>query len=137
MVPLLALTVAVLGWAIWTKRLAPSQIPPVLLMLAGAFLIVRANWLIGLGAVGIGLTWYRGLTWRLFGTRAKQTDEYALSSARWLLGVSASDDEAKIRARHRELISQNHPDRGGSEDRASELNKARDLLLDDLARKSR
>jgi curved DNA-binding protein CbpA len=34
------------------------------------------------------------------------------------------------------LIAQNHPDRGGSDERASELNKARDLLLDDLARKS-
>jgi DnaJ homolog subfamily C member 19 len=54
-----------------------------------------------------------------------------------LLGVSAHDDAERIRARHRTLISENHPDRGGSEERATELNQSRDLLLDALERKSR
>jgi hypothetical protein len=33
------------------------------------------------------------------------------------------------------LIAQNHPDTGGNAERAAELNKARDLLLDDLQNK--
>jgi hypothetical protein len=134
--PLALLVVAALGYAVWSKKLTLAQLPPILLALGGAFIALRGNWIIGIAAIGIGLTWYRGLTWRMFGTRANQTDEFALGKARWLLGVSANDDADRIRSRHRQLISENHPDRGGSEDRAAELNKARDLLLDDLARKS-
>lgn len=134
---LLGLVVAGLGWALWTKRITPAQLPPVLLALAGAFLALRGQWLIGLGAVGVGVSWYRGLTWRLFGLKSKQSPEYHLVNARALLGVSAQDDAERIRAKHRSLIAENHPDRGGSEMRAAELNKARDMLLDDLERKSR
>jgi hypothetical protein len=130
------LVAAALGYAIWSKKLTLAQLPPILLALGGAFIALRGNWILGIAAIGIGITWYRGLTWRLFGTRTEQTDEFALGKARWLLGVSANDDVERIRARHRQLISENHPDRGGSEERAAELNKARDLLLDDLAKKS-
>jgi curved DNA-binding protein CbpA len=52
-----------------------------------------------------------------------------------LLGVSRFDNAERIRERHRTLIAQNHPDTGGSAERAAELNKARDLLLDDLRNK--
>lgn len=136
--PFLGLLVAgLLGWALYTGRIKPAQLLPILLALGGVFIALRGQWIIGLLAVGAGVTWYRGMIWRLFGTRAKQTDEYALSAARWLLGVSAQDDAERIRARHRQLIADNHPDRGGSDERARELNQARDLLLDDLARKSK
>jgi hypothetical protein len=132
---LLALIAAALGWAVWKGKLRVEQLPPILLALGGAFLAVRGNLLFGLGAVAVAVTWYRGLTWRLFGTRAKQSDQYAIDKARFLLGVSRFDDAERIRARHRTLIAQNHPDTGGSDERASELNKARDLLLDDLDNK--
>lgn len=134
---LLALVAAVLGWALWTGKLRPQQLPPILLGIGGAFLAVRGNFLIGLGAVGIALTWYRGLTWRLFGLNTKQSDQYGIDKARFLLGVSRFDDAERIRARHRVLIAQNHPDTGGSDERAAELNKARDLLLRDLNTKPR
>ncbi len=52
--------------------------------------------------------------------------------ARWLLGVTVHDDAEAIRTRHRKLIAENHPDTGGSPERAAQLNKARDLLLDEL-----
>jgi hypothetical protein len=131
---ILALVAAgLIGWALWSGKLRLAQLPPLLLALGGAFIALRGGWILGIAAIAVGVTWYRGLTWRMFGTRTNQTDEFVLGKARWLLGVSASDDEERIRARHRQLISENHPDRGGSEERAAELNKARDLLLDDLA----
>jgi hypothetical protein len=135
--PFLGILVAALvGYALWSGKIRLAQLPPILLALGGAFIALRGGWIFGVAAIAVGVTWYRGLTWRMFGTRSEQTDEFALSKARWLLGVSANDGEDRIRGRHRQLISENHPDRGGSEERAAELNKARDLLLDDLARKS-
>ena len=133
---LVLLIVAALGYALWSKKITLAQLPPILLTLGGAMIALRGGWMIGIPAMLAGVTWYRGLTWRMFGTKATQTDEFDLSKARWLLGVSSHDDEDRIRARYRHLIAQNHPDTGGSEDRAMELNKARDVLLDDLAKKS-
>ena len=124
---------AALGYALWSGKVRLAQLPPIVLALGGAFIALRGGWILGLTAMAVGVTWYRGLTWRMFGSRALQTDEFDLSKARWLLGVSANDDAERIRARHRVLIAQNHPDRGGSDARATELNKARDLLLEDVA----
>lgn len=134
--PLALLIAAAIGYALYSGKLRLVQLPPILLAIGGAMIAMRGSLLLGVAAIAVGVTWYRGMTWRMFGTRAIQTDEYALSAARWLLGVSANDGEDRIRARHRQLISENHPDRGGSEERAAELNKARDLLLDDLNRKA-
>jgi DnaJ-domain-containing protein 1 len=50
-------------------------------------------------------------------------------SARRLLGVDRAADEATIRAAHRRLMAEAHPDRGGSAEEARALNAARDLLL--------
>ena len=59
----------------------------------------------------------------------------ALRAARELLGVSASASEAEIRAAHRRLIGQVHPDVGGSAAMAGRVNAARDLLVTELNRK--
>ena len=135
--PFLALLIAAaLGYAVWSGKIKLAQLPPILLTLGGAMIALRGGWMIGVPAMIAGVTWYRGMTWRLFGLNSKQSDEFGLGKARWLLGVSANDDAERIRARYRHLIAQNHPDTGGSEDRAMELNKARDVLLDDLAKKS-
>ena len=124
-----------LGWAVWKGKLQKQQLLPVLLGLAGAFLAARGSLLIGVAAIGIAALWYRGLTLRLFGSRAKQDKASEIDDARFLLGVSRFDNAERIRERHRTLIAQNHPDTGGSAERAAELNKARDLLLDDLNNK--
>jgi hypothetical protein len=134
---IIALIVAALGFAVWKGKLRTTQLPPILLGLAGAFLAARGNLLIGVIAIGVGVTWYRGLTWRLFGTRAKPSDQYAVDKARFILGVSRFDDSAYINERHRALIAKSHPDTGGSEERAKELNEARDLLLRELDTKAR
>jgi hypothetical protein len=132
---LLALIALALGWAVWKGKLRIEQLPPILLGIGGAFLASRGNLLIGVAAIGVAITWYRGLTWRLFGTRAKQSDQYAVDKARFMLGVSRFDNEESIRERHAALIAKNHPDTGGSSERAKELNEARDLLIRDLRNK--
>ena len=129
---LVVLIIAALGWAVWKGKLTKAQLPPILLGVAGAFLAARGNLLFGVAAIGIAVTWYRGLTWRLFGTRAKQSDQYAVDKARFMLGVSRFDNAESIRERHSALVTKNHPDTGGSDARAKELNEARDLLLRDL-----
>lgn len=127
-----ALLLAVLGWAYWTGKIKAQQLPPILLGLAGLFLSLRGQWLIGVGAILVALPWYRGMSWRLFGSKLKKIDQAAIDNARFLLGVSRFDNEERIKERHRILIAQVHPDRGGSAERATELNQARDLLLRDL-----
>ena len=52
-----------------------------------------------------------------------------LAEARALLGVGADADESEIRAAHRRLVAEAHPDHGGTDEAARRLNTARDLLL--------
>lgn len=124
-----------LGWAVWKGKLQKQQLLPVLLGLSGAFLASRGSLLIGVGAILIAAAWYYGLTLRLFGSGPKHGTRSDIDDARFLLGVSRFDNAERIRERHRTLIAQNHPDTGGCAERAAELNKARDLLLDDLHNK--
>lgn len=134
--PFLAiLLVGVLGWAFWAGKLRIQQLPPVILGIAGGFLTLKGALLPGIAAIGIAAAWYRGLTWRLFGLKSEQSEQYHIDKARSLLGVGSRDDADRIRARHRKLIAENHPDIGGNDERASALNEARDLLLATLAQK--
>lgn len=57
------------------------------------------------------------------------SDPRDAAAARRLLRVDRAADEATIRAAHRRLMAEAHPDRGGSEAEARALNAARDLLL--------
>ena len=51
------------------------------------------------------------------------------AEARAILGVSRDADAPTIRAAHRRLVVNIHPDRGGSADLTRRVNAARDLLL--------
>ena len=51
-----------------------------------------------------------------------------------LLGVPAGADAGAIRAAHRRLVADVHPDRGGSDEATRRANAARDLLLERLRR---
>ncbi|MGB5076391.1 MAG: hypothetical protein WBO17_02800 [Sphingorhabdus sp.] len=133
---LLVLVAAVLGWALWTKKISTEQLLPLVMGIAGAIIALRGNFFLGLVAVAVATAWYRGRTKRLLST-PEQSDQYAIDKARFLLGVSRFDDAERIRARHRILIAKDHPDTGGNPERATELNKARDLLLDELDKKKR
>lgn len=77
--------------------------------------------------VVIGLIW---LAWHYLGRKPKRAAITPERRARRILGVAPGADEATIRAAHRRLLAEEHPDRGGSESATREINAARDLLLD-------
>lgn len=135
MLPFLLLVAAAIGWGLWSGKLMPRQLPPLVLVIAGAVLSLRGAWLLGLPAIGVGIFWFRGLTLRLSRLRTIPGSEYEIAAARWLLGVSANDDAAKIKARHKEVAGKSDPERGDDAERKRKLNAARDLLLDELKRK--
>ena len=137
MIAIVGLLAAALGWAWWTSRLATAQVPAVILVVAGIGMLARGQLVGGLITLGLGILWYRGVSTRIRVEAPSPADRHSLDKARVLLGVSRFDDAEQVRARHRLLIADIHPDRGGSDGDAAELNKARDLLLDDLNRKAR
>lgn len=57
-------------------------------------------------------------------TRKMDIDEAAA-----VLGISVDADEEKIRTTHKKLISQMHPDKGGTDYLASKINEARDIMI--------
>lgn len=72
--------------------------------------------------------------WQLLGksrpkVRPAVADEV---EARQVLGLDRAADADAVRAAHRRLIAQVHPDRGGSAELTRRVNAARDLLLDRL-----
>ena len=71
---LVLLMVAALGYAVWSGKIKLAQLPPILLTLGGAMIALRGGWMIGVPAMIAGVTWYRGMTWRMFGLNSKQSD---------------------------------------------------------------
>lgn len=64
--------------------------------------------------------------WELLAGDPRHSNE---AKARNLLGISASAGYDEVIEAHRRLITQVHPDRGGSNEAVYEANAARDLLL--------
>ena len=72
--------------------------------------------------------------WQLFGKRRtkKSAVRPAIADeveARQVLGIARDADADAVRAAHRRLVAQVHPDRGGSAELTRRVNAARDLLL--------
>ncbi|MFC4293141.1 hypothetical protein ACFOWX_12010 [Sphingorhabdus arenilitoris] len=131
MLILLGLIAVALGWALWTKKLLPSQLLPALLIIAGAGITVKGQFLGGIAVLVIGIAWFAG---KRKPVNQHQSRAYQLDQARSLLGITGEYDADLVRAQHRKLITENHPDTGGSDERAAMLNKARDLLLAELTK---
>ncbi|EZP54992.1 MULTISPECIES: J domain-containing protein [Sphingomonas] len=81
--------------------------------------------------LAIALIWF---AWRYLKPAPKPARLTETQRARRLLGLRADADEGEIRAAHRRLVAEAHPDRGGSSEASIELNAARDLLLGALRR---
>ena len=99
--------------------------------LVGAALVsIRGDWEVGLGLLAVGL----GL---LAATRLRRGrssgqgggDRLSLAEARSVLGVTAEATEAEIRSAYARLMRMAHPDHGGTNGLAAQLNAARDRLL--------
>ena len=52
--------------------------------------------------------------------------------AREIFGVDPIYSKEQIIQRHRELMQKNHPDRGGSDYLAAQINQAKDILIEHL-----
>lgn len=98
-------------------------------LLAGAaFSAARGGWVLALvlGGAGLWLTFAS----RLPGVRRSPTEApMSLSQARSILGVTAEASEADIQVAWKRLMARAHPDQGGSDGLAAQLNAARDRLL--------
>ena len=66
---------------------------------------------------------------------APAPDQSEIARARALLGLAPDAAAAAIRAAHRRLIASVHPDKGGTEALAAQINAARDLLLQERKRR--
>ena len=62
----------------------------------------------------------------------RSSDTMTIERAQKILGVGESATRDEIIEAHRRLMQKNHPDRGGSEYIAAEINLAKDTLLDSL-----
>lgn len=119
---------ALVGVAWWSGRLGSDpgrKLAIIATALLSAWLLARGQTVpgAGLGAAATGLA-LAGLLRRKTGAIPMDAVE-----ARQVLGLPPDADEAAIRAAHRRLIGQVHPDRGGSADLARRVNAARDVLL--------
>jgi preprotein translocase subunit Sec63 len=82
--------------------------------------------------VGLALAGMLYLWWRRGAVRASAMRP---ADARKLLGVGEGASAEDIRAAHRLLIAKVHPDAGGSAGLATQVNAARDSLIEELKRK--
>ncbi|MCI4590870.1 J domain-containing protein [Sphingobium sp. BYY-5] len=134
----LALLLAGLAiWLIWTGRLQRMTAKDGMALgaaLVGAVLAAKGKPVIGAPLL-IGAAFFfvkQGNAKSRPGKRPAvppRADEVA--RARALLGVAPDADAKAIRAAHRRLIASVHPDKGGTEALAAQINAARDLLLAD------
>lgn len=123
------------AWLIWTGRLQRMSVKDGMVLggaLVGAVMAAKGKPLAGapllLGAALFFLNQLQQKKKRSASSEAKP-EPVSIARARALLGVPEDADEATIRAAHRRLIASVHPDRGGTEALAAEINAARDLLL--------
>lgn len=134
---LLALLLAGLaGWLIWTGRLQRMSGKDGMALgaaLVGAIMAAKGKPLLGapllLGATLFFFAQSQPARRRKNPPKTAQPESQDVIQARNLLGVGPDADARAIRAAHRRLIASVHPDKGGTEALAAQINAARDLLI--------
>ncbi|MBH1997952.1 MAG: molecular chaperone DnaJ [Sphingomonadaceae bacterium] len=131
------LLVGLAGWLIWTGRLQRMTAKDGMALgaaLVGAVLAAKGKPVVGAPLL-IGAALFFAGQGKLRGKRARPAPKAPrrddVAQARALLGLSPDADPDAIRAAHRRLIASVHPDKGGTEALAAQINAARDLLLAD------
>ncbi|WP_449474543.1 J domain-containing protein [Sphingobium chungangianum] len=124
------------AWLIWTGRLQRMSVKDGMVLggaLVGAVMAAKGKPLAGapllLGAALFFLSQSQQKKKRSATPPKAPPEAPSIARARALLGVPEDADETMIRSAHRRLIASVHPDRGGTEALAAEINAARDLLL--------
>lgn len=120
------LALGVFVWAIATGRIGREngrEAMALAIGAAGLAILARGKAIAGVALIATGLAlwpWNR---------RRASSATMSVNDARALLGVPPDADAETIRAAHRRLIAQTHPDRGGTEALARQINLARDMAL--------
>ena len=142
---LLALAlIGLAAWLIWTGRLQRMSAKDGMALgaaLVGAVMAAKGKPLLGAPLL-IGATLFffaRSQPGRTKSGSGKpgapSISPQAVIDARKLLGVGPDADSRAIRAAHRRLIASVHPDKGGTEALAAQINAARDLLIQEAAQR--
>lgn len=125
------LAVAGLGWAWWTGRLKGYTYEDgvaAALFLLGLRLLTTGRPLPG------ALLMSGAILWAAYRRKKLSATNMSVGEARALLGVNEHASLAEIRDAHRRLITKVHPDAGGSEELANQVNVARDTLIAEMNR---
>lgn len=143
MLPLLIFGGAILAWLVLSgkaKSMTSNQWLALVIALVGANFLRSGGWIIG-GAMLAGAAFLSG--WRIL-IPARDDEQpknkprsFELDRARSLLGVSDNAGFVEINAAWRERLAEHHPDNGGDEQLAMMINRARDILLEELEASNR
>jgi DnaJ family protein C protein 19 len=137
---LIALAVTVWAWRSGQMRaLRFGDVAAVVAALCGLRMLGHGETPLGVivlaGAAGWAWLRSRPAAAAVSGVSA-DTEQASLAEARDLLDLPADADRTMIEGAHRRIIGRVHPDAGGSNELARRVNRARDILLAELNRRS-
>ncbi|MEO0440468.1 MAG: J domain-containing protein [Pseudomonadota bacterium] len=138
MTAMLIITAVIIGALILTgkaKTMTANQWLALAVALLGVNFLRGGSWIIGTAMIG-GAAFLSG--WRILIPAPEESEKkrkprnFELDRARSLLGVDDKADRTAINNAWRDRLAEHHPDRGGDEEMARMINRARDILLDEL-----
>ncbi|MEP2987988.1 MAG: J domain-containing protein [Parasphingorhabdus sp.] len=138
MTAMLIIAAAVVAGLVLTgkaKTMTANQWLAIVIALVGANFLRGGSWILGAAAMG-GAAFLGG--WRIlipakYGPeKIRKPRSFELDRARSVLGVSQDATRDAINNAWRERLAEHHPDKGGDEQLAQMINRARDILLEDM-----